>query len=45
MTRKQIKTIARALFHGGIDVDSLSKVAKAELRAAVEILLAARPQS
>ena len=42
MTRKQIKIVARALFHEGIDVDKLSNEAKTELREAVEILLAAR---
>lgn len=41
MTQKQIKTVACALFHDGIDVDKMSEKAKDELREAVEILLAA----
>jgi uncharacterized protein YgbK (DUF1537 family) len=45
MTRKQIKTVACALFHDEIDVDKLSDKAKAELRKAVEVLLAAPSRS
>lgn len=41
MTRKQINTIASALFHDGMDVDALTEEAKAELREAVDVLLAA----
>lgn len=40
MTRKQITTITVALFHDGIEVEKLSARAKAELRAAVDTLLA-----
>jgi uncharacterized protein YgbK (DUF1537 family) len=45
MTGKQIKTIACALFHDGIDVEKLSETARAELRRAVEILLKQSPQA
>ena len=39
MSPAQIKTIAYALFHDGLDVDKLSNKARAELRKAVETLL------
>jgi hypothetical protein len=45
MTRAQIKTVARALFHDGIKVEKLSEGAKDELREAVDILLAAFSRS
>ncbi len=44
MTRKQIKTLILALFHDGIVVDKLSHKAKAELRKAIDILIAERNQ-
>lgn len=45
MTRAQIRTVASALFHDGIEVEMLSERAKDELREAVEILLAALSRS
>jgi hypothetical protein len=44
MNKQQIQTIACALFHDGIDVEKLSEKAKAELRRAVEVLLAVAPR-
>lgn len=35
-----LRTLAIALFHDGIDVDKLSKTARAELRAAMNVILA-----
>jgi hypothetical protein len=46
MTKRQIQTLACALFHDGLDVDKLSARAKAELRAGVATLLAvSRPDT
>jgi hypothetical protein len=42
MTRKEIRTLASGLFHEGIEVEKLSDKAKAELREAVEVLLAVK---
>lgn len=45
MTKEQIRTVTCGLFHEGIEVDELSEKAKAELREAVEVLLAALSRS